>query len=351
MEHKRDYGTLAVLGRFVRRRWKKPAQAAGLAAGVLGLTASVYFTPKATGTPQVKAPQPVLEQGVVESTRTKGVGAAWEGQMRQVAVRPGDAVKKGQLLFQLDTTPYEAALKTARAEAAAARQSLAATYASRRQDLQQYEAAVAAARRDLARARQAAQPQPAASDAEWTLSENGDAVRLVPPEPAYQAPVDTSVEQARLRSVLAQYEERRQAWGPTLQQANAAVAAADHEMKRIAGVIGTATRRSPMAGVVTGVYAAPGEWVAANVPLVRVDDPAGYRVVTQVDQQTRERLRPGVTLKLADGTRRGKVEKIENGWDRDVFQYYVWIKPADWEGLQPGAPVPVKLPPAQVALN
>ena len=27
MEHKKDYGTLAVLGRFMRRRWKKPITA------------------------------------------------------------------------------------------------------------------------------------------------------------------------------------------------------------------------------------------------------------------------------------------------------------------------------------
>lgn len=350
MEHRHKYGAAAVLVRFLRRRWKRPAQAAGLVVGVLGLTASAYLQPAAPKSRRAKPPIPLTEAGIVQSMRSKGVGSPLEAQLREMAVRPGQAVKKGQLLFRLDTTAYQTALRSARARADAARELLREAWVSRNRDLRTYEAEAAAARRELARVKAAAAPVVRQAE-EWTLMGDGGTVRLVPVEERYFEPVDTTALEARLRQAQRQLEERRSAWGLTIRAANEAVAQEEREVKRLASLVAAGTRRSPMSGVVTAVYADAGQWIKPNVPVLRIDDPAGYRVVTRVDQELRKRLAPGTPLKLADGARRGKVERIESGEDRELFTYYVWIKPADARGLQPGARIPVKLPAGRMAAN
>lgn len=351
MERIRDYGTLAVLGRFMRRRWRTPAKIAGVSAGVLALSGFSFFVPRPKVNRDltfVKAPG-AASSGVVESLRQKGVGSPFEGVLKRVAVSPGASVKKGDVLFTMDTTGYEMELQRARAGSQGARQALEAAYTQRRADLQQHESEVAAARAALRSARQVpvAEAQPAAE--EYTLV--GD--QLAPIAAPQVVTPDTSAEEARLSAALQQLEQRKRDWEPTLQVARESVAAADREVSRLKQIIAGGVRRSPLSGVVTALYGKPGEYVTANRPLVRVDDPKSYRVVTIVDQKVRERLKPGMSLKLAsaDGGAAGKLEKIESGWDRDVFHYYLWVKPASTKTLQPGEAVSVQLPATMMAVK
>ena len=80
------------------------------------------------------APQAVPLQtelpGRVEPVRTAQVRARVNGVVLQRAFREGSEVKAGQLLFQIDPAPYEAALASANAQLARAQANLAQTTAT-----------------------------------------------------------------------------------------------------------------------------------------------------------------------------------------------------------------------------
>src|SRR5687768_8056755 len=157
MERRKDYGTLAVLRRFARRRWGSPAKIAGVWATVLVLSAGTYLIPRPRKTaPAVDRPGQ-LAPGVVESLRQKGIGSEFEGSLLTLAVKPGSSVKKGDLLFRLDTSSFVSDLSASRAQAAAARRGLKETYAQRAADLRAYESAIAAIRTQIREARKASQ--------------------------------------------------------------------------------------------------------------------------------------------------------------------------------------------------
>src|SRR5205085_6295324 len=103
---------------------------------------------------------------------------------------------------------------------------------------------------------------------------------------------------------------------------------------KLQAMVGAALRKCPIDGVVTGAYASAGSLVPRNRPLVRVDNPEGYRVVTLVDRNVRERIEPGerLTLGFNGVADPAKLEKIEAGWDRELFKYWLWLKPETTAG-------------------
>lgn len=345
MEQVKDYGTFDVLRRFVRRRWRTPMRVAALGMGALVISGSSFLIPRPKQDSNLKyvAAPGAEASGVVESLRQKGVGAAFDGLVKAVNVAPGQPVKKGQVLFQLDTSGQQMALQTARADAKSARSAYRQALSQRAAELRGVEQEIAALQSERKRAAQPLE-QPVE---EYTLTESGE---LQPVGPAVQM-VDTSGLEVRLRELRAFRAERMQAWEPSLQAAREAIASADGEVKRLSSEIAAATRRAPMAGVVTAVRVRAGEWTTSHSPVVRIDDPQSYRVVTMVDEAARQTLSPGQKLQLAAADQRlaGKVEKLEEGWDRDLFYYYVWVKPAAAKGLEPGEKVEVQLPTTLVA--
>jgi multidrug resistance efflux pump len=270
---------------------------------------------------------PDREQGVVQSTRGRAVGSPWTGHVAAVEVRPGQAVRKGDRLFRMDPRPLQSALAAAEAVRRGEVQSLAETTRSREADLAELRGAIAELR--------AAQQVPV-----FVQDEPGEGWEEA--EESFWDPAEDftdAVEAARWE--LAQ---REAAWAPLLQEASRRVAAANREVARLKAQLAAADRRAPIDGVVTEVRMRPGELVAAGVPLVRVDDPVGFRVVTLVDGKIGKRLKPGVRVPLTvDGARGGKLEKIVPGWDRELFHYWVWVKPANPRELLPGEPVTLAL--------
>jgi membrane fusion protein, multidrug efflux system len=76
--------------------------------------------------------------GTVEPLQTVAVQAQVSGLLRRVAFREGDEVKRGQVLFELDSRPYQAALDQAQAILARDR----AQAANAAQEAQRYESLV-----------------------------------------------------------------------------------------------------------------------------------------------------------------------------------------------------------------
>jgi multidrug resistance efflux pump len=157
--------------------------------------------------------------------------------------------------------------------------------------------------------------------------------------------------EAALAGATAQLAESTSQWTPAIQDAEQQLAVALGAVKQLRGRLAMAERRSPMDGVVTSISVQAGQWVGAYQPVVRVDNPDGYRVVALVDKATRERMARGQTVPLSiSGTPdRGKLEKVVAGWDKDLYSYWLWFKPSHPEKLRPGQAVRVDLEPAAPA--
>ena len=103
--------------------------------------------------------------GMVEPIQTVAVQAQVSGALQRVAFKEGDEVKQGQILFQLDPRPYQAALQQASAvlERDRAQAANAAEEAKRYESLAAKEYVTpSSTSRSKRRRRQAERPSPAA---------------------------------------------------------------------------------------------------------------------------------------------------------------------------------------------
>ncbi|MDR2128598.1 MAG: efflux RND transporter periplasmic adaptor subunit [Burkholderiaceae bacterium] len=101
-----------------------------LALGLAAWAVKVFFFPSQPAVSYVTAPvtrgdleDTVLASGVIEAYKQVNVGAQVSGQIKRLAVQLGDAVKKGDLIAEIDSTTQnnslhnaQAALETARAQ-------------------------------------------------------------------------------------------------------------------------------------------------------------------------------------------------------------------------------------------
>ncbi len=360
MEHEGKHATLAVVARLVRMRWRRPVKlTAQVGAGALLAMGLVAFRPWDTQRVEAHSPErrPV-ESGTVESLHPHELGSLFEGAVQHIAVLPGQPVQKGQLLFAMDTSELRAALELARNEERQAREAYQTLVSERDSDLADLKQQVARIRAELGRlrAQQAASERAAqaatlpAPDQAEVEGEEETLAEPLPVEPApFVEPVDPQLMaevERRLAEAHAALQERKASWNAPMAEAARAASAARGEARRLSGLIAAARRTSPVDGVVTAVNAAPGQWVESRSPVVRVDDPAGFRLVTLVDEETSERVEAGERLpvQLPGGKTQAKVEKVVRGWDQDVFQYWLWLKPAKTEGLMPGQRIYVAVP-------
>lgn len=344
--------TLAVLARFVRRYWRLPLQVAGVTVLLLVLFAALPFLPRPTMRVEAADGRRPSSTGVVESLRAQGVGAPFEAPVERVAVEQGQAVKKGDLLFRMDVRGMTEQLAAARSEVADARAGVTQAQQMRREDLQAITTQIASLKALIAREQSAAYApaspvvEPMVEPAAFTgeVPEDGAAAPAVLEMPA----VDT----ARLQQLQAELAVARQrlaeqdtTWIPVLQDARRRLSEANTQAARLQAMIAGADRRSPINGIVTRVDARPGHWLGQGSTAVRVDDPQGYRVVALVDDKARANLEPGKSLPLAgpQGPAAGKLEKIVSGWDKELFYYWVWVKPAQPARYWPGQQVQLTL--------
>jgi multidrug resistance efflux pump len=338
MEHSEKTAALALMARFLRMKWRLPLQiCAAVVALMLLMGFSVSRRREDAG---IKGPHQVVRPGVVESLYAKSVGSPFDGQVSQVAVQPGQAVKKGELLFAMDPTPYVQQLAGAQAACESARQGLAQIRAQRAAELAQVQHEIRLLKQQLAAEEAAGQGQPRVE----YVSGFGTVVVGDYSSVGFD-PYRASAMRTQIRQSRAMLAERQASWEPVIAGASEQVAEAARQVADLRTLIKSARRVSPIEGVVTRVDARPGEQVASQQPLVRVDNPQGYRVVTLVDEDVREELRPGlaVSLKSAERVDSGQLEKIEAGEERELFKYWLWVKPASTDRLTPGSPVDVVL--------
>lgn len=366
MEHQEKDHIVAVAARYVRRRWRGPARTCGLlllSVGVGGLATDRLLRPQ-----KIEAaghPAPVSATGVVESQIARGVGAPFDARVLEVPVRKGIPVKRGDVLFRLDTAPLRSELARAKSDAALAAAALADAKARRsteeraarrevlaaRTALKHEQEQYAAWRTSVARASSLLESEGAVSGGSSPAeTPTGNAMTY---ETGY--PYDASrLQELQARVALAeeQLSQVRSGWEPIVREAAQHVNVMNRQVRSLEGLLAMAVRRSPIDGIVTSVSVRPGEWANRNQPLVRVDDPAGYRLVTLVDQQARDQAKAVGELSFnAHGQpAQAKLEKIVAGEGKELFYYYLWLKPENANRLHPGQQLPVVVPVPEARL-
>lgn len=240
----------------------------------------------------VQRPVLVAASGTVEAVRTADIGFQVPGLVTQVWVEEGQAVRKGQVLAQIDATDYGFGLQASEGQAAVAQANLDKAQAgTRAEEMEQARAAYEKAEDEYHRYRQ--------------LYERKS-----------MAPVDFSKVEALYRAAKAQYEmakngarpEDRDAAGASVSQALAQVAAS---RKRVAD-----TRLvSPIDGILARRAIDPGENVSAGLPVFSIVDLRTVHVRVGIPEADIGRIHTGqharITVPALDGREfPGRVELV-----------------------------------------
>lgn len=237
------------------RGWRWAVVASVTAALVLALWWGFFRTVETIKTVTVRRADienAVTALGTLQPLRYVDVGAQVSGQIRQIAVRPGEVVAKGDLLLEIDPAVQEALVRTNRAMLASLRAQLA------EQD----------ALRDLARQQ---------ADRQGRMAADGS-TRL---EDVQTARANLRVAEARLDSLRAQIE------------------GAQSTLQGNETLLGYSRIYAPIAGTVVTLDAREGQTLNATYQtpnLLRIADLSRMTVWTEVSEADVGRIRPGMPV-------------------------------------------------------
>ncbi|MBX3595550.1 HlyD family efflux transporter periplasmic adaptor subunit [Sphingomonas sp.] len=219
------------------------------------------------------------------------VAAPVSGQLASLAVQRGGQVAQGQPLFALNPETTAAQLRQLEAQAASAR--------AQRDDL--LKARQRPAELGVSRAQQqAAQAEVVRTEREYqryaTLAKRGFATKSqLDAARAAAESARASLRQARASEAsgeLAGRTDQIAAAQAQVAAAEAAVAAQRRRGDEIAPV-------APAAGLVEQTYYNPGEWVTANVPVVRLLPPGRIKIRFYAPEAAIASLKPGTKVSVA----------------------------------------------------
>lgn len=261
------------------------------------------------------------------------------GTVSKITAQEGQRVAAGAQLFAIDPATLSAQGEQARAQVAEARTQITSAQAN----AQQAEAEAVAASSDVEKARR---------DLNRLLSVKRD-------DPAAVAGTDIDAAQAALREASARLRAARE----TAQARRAQIAAAHAQESQAKGGesevairVGQLSPPAPSPARVEDVFYRPGEWVAANQPVVSLlpDDRIKIRFFVPEDEVAK--YRPGKSVRFScDGCTSGLSAKISfvsprpeftppvifSRDSRDRLVFMVEALPAKPAGLMPGLPVDV----------
>jgi multidrug efflux pump subunit AcrA (membrane-fusion protein) len=326
------------LGRFLVRL--VAANLVLLAVLALAAWAALWaFLPPPDGPVAGTGASPVVAVGVVRSGIAKGIGSPFPGCVRDLRVREGQAVTRGQLLFRMDTTTLKARLGQARQ---AERSAGAAVERTRRART----AALAGLKRRISAAVRAstALNRPPAVALAGGLEETPWSMPAVLEE--MLAAEQRQAAERRVAGLRARLVDQQREWHQRVVARIRERRALQEEVRALEAQIAQAKRYAPINGVVTDVRTGEGKPVRTRIPIVRIDDPKGYRVVALLRPRERERLEGAEALRARwdGGASPVQVVRTLDGWGRELFRTWMWLEPAERQGLRPGQRVELVLP-------
>lgn len=262
------------------------------------------------------------------------------GTVGTLSAQEGQRVDAGARLFTIDPATLSAQGEQARAQVAEARTQIAAAAAN----AQQAEAEATAAAADADKARR---------DLNRLLSVRSD-------DPAAVAGKDIDAARAELREANARLNAARET--ASARRAQIAAARAQESQARggereVAIRVGQLAPPAPSAARVEDVFYRPGEWVAANQPVVSLLPDDRVKIRFFVPEQEVARYRPGRNVRFScDGCATGLTARISyvsprpeftppiifSRDSRDRLVFMVEARPAKPAKLMPGLPVDVE---------
>jgi HlyD family secretion protein len=277
----------------------------------------------------------IIVRGQVVSTRAKGIGSPFAARVKTLLAEKGQRVKRGQLLFQMDDSELRRQLEEAKSA------------------LRRAEAEIRDARRErlALRARLQAEQEAVARQLAQVAAEN--TVSLEWPATGEQSGSWTAANPSSLSSRLHSLRAAGSRLGQGADVRMAAAASRKQQAaaraERLEKLLRQVKRYSPIDGVVTSIRAGAGSWTAAFTPVLRVDDPAGYRLVALVRNRSHVVPAAGdhVPVYWADQTYPARVSKIVPGWDREALYTWIWLTPPQGAELFPGDALEIHLSRAE----
>ena len=262
------------------------------------------------------------------------------GTVGSITAQEGERVAAGAQLFTIDPATLSAQGEQARAQVAEARTQIATAEANAQQAEAEATAAAAdadRARRDLSRLLSVRREDPAA-----VAGKDIDAANAALRESNARLNAARKTAQARRAQIAAAHAQENQARGGE---------------REVAIRVGQLAPPAPSAARVEDVFYRPGEWVAANQPVVSLLPDDRVKVRFFVPEQEVARYRPGRSVRFScDGCAAGLMAKISyvsprpeftppvifSRDSRDRLVFMVEALPAKPANLMPGLPVDVE---------
>jgi RND family efflux transporter MFP subunit len=255
-------------------------------------------------------------RSVQRTVETSGSLLAWDevqakaeqaGLVLRLFADLGDRVSAGATLAEYDVREFRLAVEQARADLAAARETLARSQAT-----------VAAAEASLRRARDtvaslAAEVTRAQSQVDWSRSEMERTRQLYQRELVAARDVDNARNQVNtaeaqlvmVKTALAQHPDQVRVAEAQLRSDQAAVRAAEAQVRQREATLGIAekrladtTIRAPLAGFVARRHIAAGEFVKDNTPIFTIVVTNPLKYAGAVPERQAPELRTGQSLRL-----------------------------------------------------
>ena len=201
--------------------------------------------------------------GVVRAQTTAQVTSRVVGEVREVRVRPGDRVRRGQIVVVLDDRDLAAHRAQADASLAAARSAAVSADAGR----DAADAGLVLAKAHYARIQQ--------------LRDRNSAI----PAELDRATADLRIAEGTARSAAARSAE-----------AAASVTAAEARARGAEATASYSIIAAPFDGLVTSTHAEPGNMASPGLPLLTIEAVDGFRLEFQADEARVRSLQPGDTV-------------------------------------------------------
>ena len=258
--------------------------------------------------------------GLVHARTTATVAARVMAPVVAVRASPGDRVRSGQVLVELDGRDLQAGARSAAAGATQARDGAAVAEA---------EARAAQAALTLARATHG-------------RIAGLHARKSATPQELDEATAGLAAAEARAASAEARVRESAAGIERTVAASDAAGATAAFLQVR-----------APFDGIVTEKLVEPGNMAAPGMPLLRIEDTRGFRLEARVDEARASRVSPGMPVEVvldgADGqaqTVTGAVAELSRAVDAGARTVLLKVTLPGTAGVRSGTFGRVRLPGA-----
>ena len=245
--------------------------------------------------------------GLVQAETTATITARLVSPVRELRVRPGDRVRRGQIVIVLDGDDLAAGARAARAATAAAEQGENAAAAESR-----------------------------AAEAALTLARaSRDRIAVLH---ARHSATDQEFDDAT--AALRSAEARAASASARVLQTASAVASARGAADQATVTASFTTIAAPFDGVVTEKNVEPGNMASPGLPLIRLEDTRRFHLEVRVDESRAAAVRIGdnvpVVLRTATSTLNGTVTEISRVVDADARTFRIKIALPELPGLRSG---------------